>query len=173
MIDILSKAERSALMGRIRGADTTPERIVRRFLHRSGFRYRLHPRDLPGRPDIVLPKLRTVIFVHGCFWHRHRGCRKATTPSTRRAFWQAKFKTNVERDLRKANELEAQGWRTITVWECEVTDANLARLVAKLRKRAKMNAKSSSRRQSGARDLASPNIGRGPSGKPARRTTGS
>jgi DNA mismatch endonuclease (patch repair protein) len=140
MTDTLTRAERSALMARIRGKDTSPEWGVRRFLHRNGFRYRLHRRDLPGRPDIVLPKLRTVIFVHGCFWHRHEGCAKTTTPSTRKAFWEAKFKANVERDLRKANELKAQGWRIIIVWECDVKERRLRRLVSQLRRRTTFRA---------------------------------
>lgn len=134
MADTLSKAERSALMARIRGVNTRPEMAVRRFLHKNGFRFRLHPRDLPGRPDIVLPKLRTAIFVHGCFWHRHLGCKKATTPSTRKAFWNAKFEANVERDMRKVAELRDLGWTAITIWECEVTRVPLARL-SRLRKK--------------------------------------
>ena len=136
MADMLSKAERSALMARIRGVNTTPELTVRRFLHKHGFRFRLHSRNLPGRPDIVLPRLHTVIFVHGCFWHRHPGCPKTTTPSTHQAFWQAKFKANVERDKRKVAELADLGWRAITIWECEATAVRLARLVSRLRKRA-------------------------------------
>jgi len=135
MTDTLTKAERSALMARIRGKDTDPERAVRRYLHKNGFRFRLHQRDLPGRPDIVLPKLRTAIFVHGCFWHRHSGCSKATTPSTRRAFWEAKFKANIERDLRKLAELSAQGWKVVTIWECEVEDVRLRWLVSQLKGR--------------------------------------
>jgi DNA mismatch endonuclease (patch repair protein) len=133
MVDTLTRAERSALMRRIRGKDTSPEWGVRRFLHRNGFRYRLRQRDLPGRPDIVLPKLRTVIFVHGCFWHRHPGCVKTSTPSTRRAFWEAKFKANVERDFRKAKELRAQGWKVVIIWECEVKETRLRRLLSQLR----------------------------------------
>jgi DNA mismatch endonuclease (patch repair protein) len=137
MVDILSKAERSALMARIHGVNTSPELAVRRFLHERGFRFRLHRRNLPGRPDIVLPKLHMAIFVHGCFWHRHPGCKKASTPSTRKAFWKAKFDANVERDKRKAAELRDRGWTTITIWECEVTPVRLARLFSRLKKRAK------------------------------------
>src|SRR5262249_35675770 len=122
MTDMLTKKQRSALMSRIRGKDTTPERAVRRFLHKNGLRFRLHPRDLPGRPDIVLPRLRTAIFVHGCFWHRHSGCPKTTTPSTRKAFWETKFRENIARDLRKIAELSSQGWKTLTIWECEVKE---------------------------------------------------
>jgi DNA mismatch endonuclease, patch repair protein len=137
MADILSKAERSALMARIRGVNTSPELAVRRFLHERGFRFRLHLRELPGRPDIVLPKLHTAIFVHGCFWHRHPGCKKATTPSTRKTFWKAKFEANVERDKRKVAELRDRGWTVITVWECEVTPVRLARLLSRLKKMAR------------------------------------
>jgi DNA mismatch endonuclease (patch repair protein) len=139
MADILSKAERSALMARIRGVNTRPELAVRRFLHEHGFRFRLHPRNLPGRPDIVLPKLRTAIFVHGCFWHRHTGCKKTTTPSTHKAFWTVKFEANVERDMRKVAELRGRGWTAITIWECEVTPMRLARLLSRLRKRGKQS----------------------------------
>jgi len=104
-------------MSRIRGKDTTPERAVRSMVHGLGYRFRLHGRDLPGRPDLVLPRLRTVIFVHGCFWHRHARCRYATTPATRRAFWLEKFERNVERDRRTAAALRRLGWSVITVWE--------------------------------------------------------
>jgi DNA mismatch endonuclease (patch repair protein) len=134
MTDTLTKKQRSALMARIRGKDTSPERAVRRFLHRNGFRFRLYLSDLPGRPDIVLPRLRTVIFVHGCFWHRHPGCIKTTTPSTRRAFWTTKFRENMARDRRKIAELSAQGWKTLTIWECEVKEPRLTRLVSQLRR---------------------------------------
>jgi DNA mismatch endonuclease (patch repair protein) len=118
--DVLSPAERSALMSRIRGKDTTPERAVRSMVHGLGYRFRLQGRDLPGRPDLVLPRLRTVIFVHGCFWHRHARCRYATTPATRRAFWLEKFERNVERDRRTAAALRRLGWSVITVWECQL-----------------------------------------------------
>lgn len=112
-------AERSALMSRIRGRDTAPELRVRRALHAMGYRFRLQRRDLPGTPDIVLPRHRIALFVHGCFWHRHPGCRSATTPRTRANFWQAKFAANVWRDASAANELRAAGWRVVTIWECE------------------------------------------------------
>lgn len=105
-------------MSRIRGKDTTPEILLRRLLHRDGFRFRLHAAGLPGKPDIVLAKYRTAIFVHGCFWHRHEGCSAATTPKTRTDFWRAKFDATVERDRRKKHQLEAMGWQVITVWEC-------------------------------------------------------
>lgn len=107
-------------MSRIKGRDTGPELRLRSLLHRAGFRFRLHAKDLPGKPDIVLPKYRTAIFVHGCFWHRHEGCRHATTPSTRADFWQDKFAANVNRDERNRTALEAAGWRVETIWECEL-----------------------------------------------------
>lgn len=107
-------------MSRIKSKDTTPERIVRSFLHHNGFRFRLHVKDLPGHPDIVLPKYKTVIEVRGCFWHRHPGCRQATTPSTNIDFWQEKFKRNVDRDRNTEKRLNELGWNLIVVWECEL-----------------------------------------------------
>jgi DNA mismatch endonuclease (patch repair protein) len=106
-------------MAKVRPRDTKPEIVVRRMLHALGRRFRLHRRDLPGTPDIVLPAARKAIFVHGCFWHRHDGCRKATVPKARAAFWQEKFDRNVERDGRKERELRDAGWDVLTVWECE------------------------------------------------------
>jgi DNA mismatch endonuclease (patch repair protein) len=120
MADTISPAHRSWNMSRIRGKDTGPERRLRSLLHRAGYRFRLHDPKLPGRPDITLPRFRTAIFVHGCFWHRHPGCRHATTPSSRTEFWTGKFEGTVTRDRRKAAELTAAGWRVITVWECEL-----------------------------------------------------
>jgi DNA mismatch endonuclease (patch repair protein) len=106
-------------MSGIRGTNTQPELKVRRHLHSAGLRYRLHKKGLPGRPDLVLPRFRTAVFVHGCFWHQHPGCRFATRPGTNAEFWQAKFATNRERDQRKEAELRALGWRVEIVWECE------------------------------------------------------
>lgn len=111
--------ERSYLMSRVGPKDTKPEMVVRRALHALGYRFRLHRKDLAGRPDIVLPRYRTAIFVHGCFWHRHPGCRKASTPKTRVEFWQDKFTANIARDERNVAALEADGWSVLTVWECE------------------------------------------------------
>lgn len=110
---------RSALMGRIRGKNTTPEMVVRRAAHRLGLRFRIHRRDMPGTPDIVFPKFGLVIFVHGCFWHRHEGCRRCTTPKTRSDFWSEKFDKNVERDQRDSETLRRQGWNVLIIWECQ------------------------------------------------------
>ncbi|MCE2882069.1 MAG: DNA mismatch endonuclease Vsr [Planctomycetaceae bacterium] len=139
MTDTLTKAERSSLMSRIRGKDTKPEVFVRSALHRAGFRFRLHGAALPGRPDIVLPRHRTVVFVHGCFWHRH-GCRLSSEPATRRAFWREKFARNRARDQRTARALRNLGWRVVTVWECSLrtTDRReraIATLVRKITRR--------------------------------------
>jgi DNA mismatch endonuclease (patch repair protein) len=130
MVDRLTREHRSWNMSRIRGLNTVPERQVRSALHRAGYRFRLHRKDLPGRPDIVLPKHHTVVFVHGCFWHRHKNCRFAYTPKSRVRFWQNKFQNNVERDRRNVRALRALGWRVMTVWECEA--ANPARWLGQL-----------------------------------------
>lgn len=111
--------QRSANMRAVKGKDTKPEVAVRRVLHRMGFRFRLQRRDLPGRPDIVIPGCRLTIFVHGCFWHRHADCSKATTPKTRIDFWNAKFEANATRDERVEAELVAAGWKVLVVWECQ------------------------------------------------------
>lgn len=106
-------------MSRVRGKDTSPEMRVRRVAHSLGLRYRLHRQDLPGRPDMVFPKHRVALFVHGCFWHRHPNCQKASNPKSREEYWQKKFTANVDRDTRVVSELEALGWRVTTIWECE------------------------------------------------------
>lgn len=120
MTDKISEERRSWNMSRIRGKNTTPEVRLRKLLHAAGYRFRLHVRNLPGKPDIVLGKYKTAIFVHGCFWHRHEGCAGATMPKTRTEFWAAKFQGTVQRDERKRGELEKAGWRVITVWECDL-----------------------------------------------------
>ena len=124
MVDLLSPSERSERMSRIRSSNTAPEVALRRAMHALGFRFRLHSKGLPGKPDIVLPRYKTVIFVHGCFWHRHRGCKVATTPKTNTEFWVEKFDRNVVRDERTREQLEGLGWRVIVVWECELRSAN-------------------------------------------------
>lgn len=114
--------KRSSIMRAVPRKDTSPELHVRRCAHRMGLKYRIHRKDLPGTPDLVFPKYRTIIFVHGCFWHRHEGCRYTTSPSTRREFWQSKFAKNIERDERNTDELEKAGWRVVVIWECETKD---------------------------------------------------
>lgn len=120
-MDHLTPERRSWNMSRIRSEDTNPERKVRSFLFRNGFRFRLHVKKLPGQPDIVLPKYKTVVEVRGCFWHRHPGCKDATTPSTNTSFWLTKFQQNVKRDKRHEKELKALGWHLIVVWGCETS----------------------------------------------------
>ena len=133
MTDRLSREHRSWNISRIRGRDTRPEVAVRSMLHRLGLRFRLHRKDLPGKPDIVLPGRQTVVFVHGCFWHRHPGCRFAYEPKSREAFWREKFQQNVERDQRNQRALRKCGWRVIIVWECELRDPRkLCRRLARL-----------------------------------------
>lgn len=117
--DTLSKEKRSRLMGNVRHKDTKPELAVQDQLRRMGIQFHLNVNDLPGTPDIVLPEHQTAIFVHGCFWHRHSNCRKATTPKQNFDFWNKKFERNVERDAEKVQALEAQGWRVFTIWQCE------------------------------------------------------
>lgn len=106
-------------MARVRGTNTKPELLVRQLLHALGYRFRLHRRDLAGSPDIVLPRHRRVVFVHGCFWHRHEGCRLASSPKTRKDFWEAKFARNVKRDAEAVSKLRCDGWTVTIVWECE------------------------------------------------------
>jgi DNA mismatch endonuclease, patch repair protein len=121
-------------MSRIQGKNTKPEITVRSVLHRLGYRFRLHVKNLPGKPDIVLPKYKTCIFVHGCFWHRHSNCKDATLPKTRTEFWREKLQGNVERDLNKQKMLKSMGWRVLTIWECElksqkILEAKLSRIL--------------------------------------------
>lgn len=118
-MDSLSRDKRSWNMSRIKNRDTKPEIIVRSILHRKGYRFRLHRKDLPGNPDIVLPRYKTIIFVHGCFWHRHAGCKFAYQPRSRMEFWQAKFENNVSRDAKVQGRLAEIGWNVHTIWECQ------------------------------------------------------
>lgn len=113
-------------MSRIRGKDTVPELALRRELHRRGFRYRLHGAGLPGKPDLVLRKHKVVVFVHGCFWHRHKGCKIASIPKSNTEFWLQKFEKNVDRDRRVCRLLVAEGWRVFVVWECELSPGRVA-----------------------------------------------
>ena len=123
MSDIYSSAKRSSIMSKISGKNTKPELIVRSFLHKHGYRFRLHRKDLPGKPDIYLPKYKTVIFVHGCYWHRHRNCKKGRSfPKTNQQFWQDKFNKTIERDKLSQAMLRKQGWKVLIIWECEIND---------------------------------------------------
>ena len=122
MTDIVDSQRRSELMEGIRGHNTAPEMTVRRIAHRMGLRFRLHRKDLPGRPDLVLSKHRIAVFAHGCFWHRHEGCRDASTPKSRVAFWTTKFEANVVRDVRQQAALRALGWQVLVIWQCETRD---------------------------------------------------
>ena len=129
MSERLSPEQRSRKLAAVKNKNTAPEIVVRKTLHRLGYRFRLHRRDLPGNPDIVLPRHRAVIFVHGCFWHGH-DCRRGKRPATRTEFWNAKLDRNLARDRNNAERLKALGWRTLTVWECEIKDrSNLERLI--------------------------------------------
>ncbi len=119
MVDHLTKKMRSWNMSRIRSKDTKPELIVRSLLHRMGYRFRLYRKDLPGKPDIVLPKYKTVIFVHGCFWHRHKNCKNCTMPSSNQLFWKKKFDKNIKKDRLSKTQLHHYGWKVLTIWECE------------------------------------------------------
>lgn len=124
-MDRLTPERRSALMSRVRGKDTKPEMAVRRMAHAMGLRFRLYRRDLPGCPDLVFPKYRTAIFVHGCFWHRHPGCGKASVPGTNTTFWTAKFERNIERDCENRFDLERLGWTVGVIWECQTKNPDV------------------------------------------------
>ena len=132
MTDIVDQQTRSRMMAGIGGKDTGPEMALRRAMHARGFRYLLHAKGLPGRPDLVLPKYRSVVFVHGCFWHRHPGCRYTSIPSTRPDFWQTKFEANVVRDNAARGALLAAGWRVATVWDCAVRKPHQVEVAANL-----------------------------------------
>jgi len=120
------------MMSGIRGKNTKPERIVRSFLHRSGLRFRLHA-DLPGKPDMVLPRYRTAVFVHGCFWHQHKGCQYATTPASNKEFWREKFAANTRRDAVVKRQLRRLGWRVLVVWSCQLKQRKMDALVRQIR----------------------------------------
>ncbi|MGE8096360.1 very short patch repair endonuclease [Pseudomonas fluorescens] len=119
-MDVVDQATRSRMMAAVRSINTRPELIVRRFLHAHGYRFRIHQKNLPGKPDIVLAKFRVCIFVHGCFWHHHPECRYATSPKTRCEFWNEKFSRNVARDIENVEALKVLGWRVLIIWECQL-----------------------------------------------------
>lgn len=130
-MDSVTPARRSEIMGRVRSRDTVPEMVVRRIVHAMGYRYRLHAKDLPGKPDLVFRSRRKVLFVHGCFWHRHPGCALARLPKSREGFWLPKLEANRQRDFRNEDALLAAGWVVLTIWECELSD------VTKIKKKIK------------------------------------
>jgi DNA mismatch endonuclease (patch repair protein) len=132
MADVHSKETRSYNMSRIRSKDTKPEMLVRKFLHKNGFRYRLHVKDMPGKPDIVLPKYKTVIFIHGCFWHGHEGCKYYVVPKTRTEWWLNKIGTNIGNGTNAENTLKEAGWNIIKIWECELKKSSFEDTFTKL-----------------------------------------
>ncbi len=125
MADIVSRSKRTEIMSSVKQRHTKPEILVRKILHRHGFRFRLHNKKLPGTPDIVLPKHKAVIFVHGCFWHQHEGCRKSRRPTSNVEFWNEKLDKNIARDDQKESELKNSGWKVLTIWDCEIKNENL------------------------------------------------
>ncbi|MYM70363.1 DNA mismatch endonuclease Vsr [Pseudoduganella sp. FT55W] len=129
-MDVLTPEQRRKTMAAVKSRDTKPELTVRRLLHAAGYRFRLHRKDLPGKPDIVLPKFRTVVFVHGCFWHQHVSCKAAARPTSKQDYWQAKLDRNIERDIANQNKLLELGWKVLVLWECEIKspDAILKRV---------------------------------------------
>lgn len=131
MADVVDAATRSRIMAQIRSKDTAPEILVRRFLHAKGYRFRLHDRRLPGRPDLVLRRFNVVVEVRGCFWHSHQGCKYATRPRSNTAFWDAKLSANRKRDSRNVAALKALGWRVLVIWECEVYECDLLERLAR------------------------------------------
>ncbi len=135
MADIVDRATRSRMMAGITGKNTKPELLVRKYFFRHGFRYRLHDRRLPGRPDLVFAKHRAVIQVHGCFWHQHPGCEFAYMPKTRTRFWRSKLEGNAVRDKKNKAALRSQGWRVVTIWECELPNEHMLKRVAQRLKR--------------------------------------
>lgn len=141
MADIISRAQRHYIMSQVRSANTKPERKLRKALFEKGFRYRLYVKTLPGTPDIVLPRYRTAIFVNGCFWHGHHGCKKHVIPETRRDFWKDKIIRNRERDMNNYQKLEALAWHVITVWECELSRKNIEATTERLSAEIRSNEK--------------------------------
>lgn len=139
MVDILTPEKRSQNMSRIKGKNTKPEVLLRSLLHQAGFRFRIHAYNLPGKPDIVMPRYNTVIFVNGCFWHRHKNCKYAYNPKSRQNFWQEKFARTIQRDQEKTDKLIKDGWQVRTVWECELKkdpEAVINDLISELKEHA-------------------------------------
>jgi len=132
MADVHSKETRSYNMSRIRSTDTKPEMLVRRYLHSQGFRYKLHDKSLPGKPDIVLPKYKTVIFIHGCFWHGHEGCKYYKVPKTRTEWWLNKINRNKANDVKAILTLQANGWRILNIWECDLKPLQIQNTLSNL-----------------------------------------
>ncbi len=132
MADVVLPSVRSRMMSGIKGKDTKPEMLVRKALFAAGYRFRLHRKDLPGSPDVVLPGRKIAIFAHGCFWHMHAGCKNAKMPATRREFWRNKLQGNSDRDARSVEALKSQGWRVLTVWECGTRDAEVVLQLSRL-----------------------------------------
>jgi DNA mismatch endonuclease (patch repair protein) len=130
-MDNMTKAQRSRTMSRIRSVDTKPEQKLRSILHKHGYRFRKNVRELPGRPDVVLPKYNTIIFVNGCFWHQHPNCSKAAMPKSNKGYWEKKLKKNVYRDSQNIAQLSSSGWKVITVWECEIKE-DCAKVAARI-----------------------------------------
>ena len=125
MPDIFSRKKRSEIMSKISGKETKPEIIVRKFLFSKGFRYRKNDKRYPGKPDIVLPKYKTIIFIHGCFWHGHKGCKKSKLPDTNRDFWENKITSNIKRDKKNRKQLERQGWFVYIIWQCQLRNETM------------------------------------------------
>lgn len=132
MADVHDKATRSFNMSRIKGKNTKPEMLVRKFLHARGFRYKLHDKNLPGKPDLVLPKYKTVIFIHGCYWHKHEGCKYFVVPKTRTEWWLNKINGNVANDRKALADLKNNNWKIITIWECELKTGKAERSLSNL-----------------------------------------
>jgi DNA mismatch endonuclease (patch repair protein) len=122
MTDVFTPAKRSAIMSCIRGKDTKPEHIIRSLLHQMKFRFRLHRKDLPGTPDIVLPRHKKVVFIHGCFWHGHTGCKRSKRPTTNKGFWNRKIDGNIRHDRSSRRQLKAEGWSVLVLWQCQLHD---------------------------------------------------
>ena len=133
-MDNISKKRRSWNMSRIKSKNTKPEIQVRSYLHRKGLRFRLHVKNLPGKPDIVMPKYKTIIFVHGCFWHRHNCCMGNKTPKHNSKFWKEKFQKNIMRDKRTKHALEQLGWNVLIIWECEIESSRILKLINKIKR---------------------------------------